>query len=555
MKKKLVIGIAVLTVTVLTVSAVLAQAGPSGSGYWASANVQRIGNSAGSATVVMTGYAKEGSTGEYNCGTRTLASFGDGATFYPHWASDPAGDNCANDGSFPGSFEGSVILSSNDEIAAIVQVLNIGYGGWAPGDTPYGRAVGAYAGVSAPDTTVRFPLYKNDHNNEMTTFYVQNASSSAVDITAVFVPCADQGSGTPCLGRATGPYTYTYSGLDANRMIVIDATLAENASSASMPAGNGSYGSLVVTGTGNIAGAVMEHSQDASPATYIKAVAGFSPSQYDDKYFAPQVKSQYPVAASTNGCASKWSSLMVQNADTGSVTVDVVYTVNENPVNGARVGEVFTDTKSIDPGETAFFMTFQQTDFAVGDLASAEVKATGDVVAMINEETRWECTNADLKDQASWAAIPDSAAKTSISVPFYKEDYNGKFQGLVVQNVGTSNATFTLTLTVIGSQITGVDTGDVYQFTHTDAKGAGAAKTFVMPCDDITPNLTQIGTADYHDLCDVAGSRGTNVAVIVESPQPIVGVVAEEKGWWEAASSVGDGHSEDASMYTAIPLD
>jgi hypothetical protein len=336
-------------------------------------------------------------------------------------------------------------------------------------------------------------------------------------------------------------------------MVVIDATLAQNATGDSIPAGTGSYGGLVITSDSeNIAGAVMEHSQDASPATYLKSVAGFAPTQYDDKYWIPQIKAEYPKAASEQACNSKWSSLMVQNADVTDVDVEVTYTINEPE---ARAGTTFTDSATISPGETAFFMTFQQADFQAGDLASAEVNATGNVVAMVNEEMRWECANDDLKDLGSWPGIPDNAAKTRLSVPFYKQEYNGKFQGMVVQNVGSSSAVFTVTMTVVDPQVSGVSEGDEYKFTHTDAKGVGAAKTFVMPCNDITSDLTQIGANDYHDLCDVATLDGSNVSVIVESEQPIVSVVTEEKGWWIDAGQVGDGHSEDAGMYVGIPLD
>lgn len=543
MSKKLGVALAVVAIF-LVVGGVFSQGGLNGGGWWVSANVQRIGNAAGSAQVMMTSYAKEGASGgPYDCGTKDLASFGSGATFFPHVS------QCVPDG-----FEGSAVLSAGDNIAAIAQVLNIGYGGWAPGDTPYGRALAAYAGVSSPDTTVRFPLYKNDHNGEMTTFYIQNAGGAETDITATFMPCADQGNGTPCLGYADGPYTYEVQDLDSNKMVVIDATLAQNGSGDSIPSGNGSFGGLVITSDENIAGAVMEHSIDASPATYIKAVAGFSPSQYDNKYWIPQIKEQYPYAASDQPCQSKWSSLMVQNAEpSASVNVTVTYTINENPLDATRVGQQFSDYATIPAGETAFFMTFQQADFEVGDLASAKVEANGNVVAMVNEEMRWECTNTDLKDLASWPGIPDNAAATKLSVPFYKQEYNGKFQGLVVQNVGNSSAVFTVTMTVIDSQVTGVAADAVYVFTHTDSKGSGAAKTFVMPCNDVTSNLVSI-TGDYHDLCDVAGLDGTNVAVVVESSEPIVGVVTEEKGWWIGASQVGDGHGEDAGMYVGIPL-
>jgi hypothetical protein len=390
----------------------------------------------------------------------------------------------------------------------------------------------------------------------MTTFYIQNAGSSNTDVTATFMPCADQGTGSACLGRADGPFTYQFTGLEPGKMVVIDATLARNTSNTPIPAGNGSYGSLVVTSSSAaIAGAVMEHHIDASPATYLKAVAGFTPSQYDTKYFVPQIKSQYPVAATTNACNSKWSSVMVQNASAGPVDVTVTYQVNENLLDSGRVGTSFQDTRTIDPDETEFFMTFQQPDFHVGDLASATVDASDDVVVMVNEEMRWECTNADLKDLASWAAIPNSAATNRISIPFYKQEYAGKFQGLVVQNVSPSAATYTVTVSVVGSFYSAVNPGDVYQFTHTDSVASGGAKTFVMPCMDVATNLSSV-SGDYHDLCNslTSPTQGTNAAIVVESAGNIVGVVTEEKGWWKPASAVGDGHSEDAGMYTAIPL-
>jgi hypothetical protein len=558
--KKLVVIVTVLVLMLAIVSIGSAQDDVNGSGWWSSANVQRIGSASGAAEVIMTAYAKQGDTGgPWDCGSRTLDAFGAGATFFPHWDADPAGSNCANDAAFPANYEGAAILSASDQIAAIVQTLNISYGGWAPGDTPYGRALAAYAGVSAPDMSVRFPLYKNEHVSEMTTFYIQNAGDGDTNITATFMPCADDGTGTPCLGYADGPYTYDYSNLEPGKMIVIDATLAENAASATIPTGTGSYGSLVVESSAeNIAGAVMEHHMDASPATYLKAVAGFSPAQYDDKYYVPQVKAEYPVDAASSACQAKWSSVMVQNATAASVNVTVTYTINENLIDPGRVGTSFSDNAVIAVGETAFFMTFQQADFDPGDLASATVDASGDVVVMVNEETHWNCTNADLRDLASWSAIADSAGSTSISVPFYKQEWVGKFQGLVVQNVGGSADTFELTMTVINSGITGVDAGDVYVFTHSDTVAGGAAKTFVMPCMDVPTNLVAV-TGDYHDLCNDLNTptAGTNVAVVVESAggAPIVGVVTEEKGWWVSAGNVGDGHSEDAGMYTAVSLD
>lgn len=530
-----------------------------GSGWWTSANVQRIGSgTAGSVEVVMEAYPPAGTTGgPYACGSKSLASFGSGATFYTH-----------QDCTLPsGSFQGSAVLYSEDQMAAIAQTLNIKYGGWAPGDTPYGRAVAAYAGLSAPATTVRFPLYKNNHNGEQTTFYVQNTDgSNPTNITAVFRPCSNIGTGSACLGYGK-VYTYTYSNLPSNQMVVFDATLARAADNSTIPAGNNSYGSLVVTSSaGNIAGVVMEHNKTASPATYLKSNEGFAPSDYDTTLYAPQIKWNYPYPSTVAGrtCQQKWSSLMVQNADDVAVNITVTYTINGvYGTDTSRVGDVVTDkATNVQPGETAFFMAYQQGARGLlteGDLASAKIVATGDVVGIVSEETYWTCSNADLKDAASWPAIPDNRASTRISVPFYKQEWNGKFQGIVVQNVGGGNATYNLTFTTIGAQNTGVTAGDVVKITHTDQVLAGGAKTFVMPCaPGNTSNLSNL-TGDDADIAAMCGGAttfktGSYAAVVIESNEPIVAVVAEEKGWWAAASQVGDGHSEDASIFTAIPL-
>ena len=75
-----------------------------------------------------------------------------------------------------------------------------------------------------------------------------------------------------------------------------------------------------------------------------------------------------------------------------------------------------------------------------------------------------------------------------------------------------------------------------------------------MPCNGTTSNLTPV-SGDYTQLCNEAAGSGTNVAVVVESTGNIVGVVTEERYWNTPVAQVGDGHSEDAGMYTAIPLD
>jgi hypothetical protein len=562
MKKK---GLVVVTIVVLLAlaSAVLAQVNISGSGWWSAIQVQRTGTRAGSATVQMTAYAKQGDAGgPWDCGSRTLASFGSGATFYPHWSTDPAGNNCANASGFPANYQGSCVLSADDEIVAIVQTQNISFGGWAPGDTPYGRAVGAYGGVGVPSTEIKFPVYKNEHNGELTTFFIQNAGSSNANIQAIFRPCADDGTGTPCLGYPN-VYTYTFSGLEPNKMIVVDATLA------GVPAGNGSFGGLSVSSTNDqpLAGVVFEDYKDASPATYTKVTRGFGTGDYDTTFYAPAVKYQYPDGSgATSPNKSKWSGLVVHNADTVQVTVNITYTLvarNGNPAH-PDVGNKYYHNAVLDPGESAFFLFHTGLNPAPGtqerDLLSAEIGATGNIVAVVNEEGDYAI--AGTRDYALYSAMPKRSAANRFSAPAYKEQYNGKFHGVVTMNVGDSAAVFTATLTVVGRGVgyTGVmNAGDSVRIKTSSPVPPGGSVTFFMVCQDYFNQFTDL-TGDTHQMADLcsgpagAPTGGVNTGLIVESSQPIVVLANEEVLWYVNPANVGDGYGEDASNYEGFPL-
>jgi hypothetical protein len=522
----------------------------------------------------MTGYPEQGTATAgttYDCGMRTLDSFGSAALFYPHWSSDPAGDNCANDSSFPANWQGAAVLSSDDEIVAMVQTLNISFGGWAPGDTPYGRAVGAYAGVGSPGYEIRFPVYKNEHNNEMTTFYIQSAGGGDATITAVFKPCADNGQGANCLGYPN-VYTYTTSTpVPQNEMFILDATMARDAGSSPMPAGTNSMGGLTITSDQPIAAVAFEHSKDASPAMYVKASTGFTPSDYDDVFYAPSIKYQYPAGTgATTANAAKWSALVVHNADSVNVSGVVSYTLaqrNADPMH-ADVGTVYTQTfSSLPPGESVFFMFHDGLNPASGtqprDLLAATIQTSGggDIVAVVYEEADYGLGGD--KDYIVTGAIPDSAKANSLSFPTHKMQYNGKFHGATVQNVGIASTYFTATLSVVGkagSPVPGVAGGDEVTFVTTSTVPAGGAVVYYMVCKDYEGLFVDMVTgddADLADLCTGAGSPtgGVNTAMVIEADQPIVGITNEELLWYVNPASAGDGYGEDASSFEAFPLD
>ncbi len=540
--------------------------GVNGSGWWSAVQVQRTGNAvAGSVDVYMDAYSPQGEATSWNCGTRPLAAKGSGGTFIPHWATDPSGDNCADQVGFPTNFEGSSVLNAADDIVAISQMQNISYGGWAPGDTPYGRAVAAYSGVGIPSLQLKFPVYKNNHSNEMTTFFVQNAGGSPANIVATFKPCANQGNGTPCLGYPN-TYTYTFNGLDPNKMIVLDASLALNGGSP-MPSGNGSFGGLTVASTNSVelAGVVLEHNKTASPAIYLKSTRAFGTADYDSVLWVPAVKYLYPGGTSaTNPNAAKWSALVVHNADTLAASVNITYTLTAR--NGSTshpdVGNNYYQAATIQPGESSFFMFYNQSwanpasGTQPGDLLSAEVNGNGkNIVAVVNEEGNFAL--AGERDLATYSAMPNSAGSIEVSIPAYKEAYNGKFHGLVAQNIGTAPTDIVANITTIDSKHAGITNGQLVKIETVDQVAPGESVVLYMACQYSTAWLDLGGDdAQKDNLCS-AGSNpalGVNTSVLLQAGQPLVVLANEELLWYVNPLNVADGHGEDASNYEGFPL-
>jgi len=542
----------------LTIGA-LAQTGVNGSGWWSAIAVQHTDQAVTTGiSVTMTGYAKHLATGEYDCGDRSLYNFGDGSLFYPHWSTQPGVDNCANDGTFPTSFEGSSILSADGDIRAVSQLSNISYGGWAPGDTPYGRAAGFYGGIVAPTTSIIYPFYKNDHSDEMTTFYIQNAGSSDTTLTAVFKPCST------CLG-AGNVYTYTVSAVGAGKMVVIDPTLASGPSG-SLPAGQTSYGGVTITSdSAPIAGVVLEHHKDASPATYLKSSRFFNANEANTHIYLNTVKYMWPDGtAAPTARTAKWSGVGIYNADTVQVTGNISFTLTgrDGDTNHVDVGTVYTSSFTIDPGNIGTVWFYNQgwanppAGTQPGDIFSAEIIATGNIIGQNNEES--DFMKPGIADLATYTSVSSADVATKISAPYYTENWDGKFGAFVVQNVSSSVANITVKIYVIDADSgLGASAGDTVWFTNSIP--ANENTPYLMSCfmgawngwtDVVGPDTKQMA-----DLCDgYPPTKGIIGSVIIESDQDINVLASEEVGWWTDDASTGDGYGVDGSNYVGLPL-
>jgi hypothetical protein len=449
MKREILAASALVLVMALVLTSTALAELP-GSGWWSGEQVQNVGGT--DATVQITAY---GSSGNYSGDERTVAS-GASTTYLPADFTD-----------MPTGFQGSAVVSSDQPIKAIVNVTNRKIGDY--GETG-GLAAAQYQGVDGTqaDTTVSFPLVKNDYINKTTTFYIQNAGSSAANILATYQVAA-------------GTYTKTYS-IDPNQMVVV------NPADAGVP--DGELGALTVTSDQPVAGAVMEHPSAGGTAEQLQSTRGFVPADYDTTIYAPIVK---------RGFVNRHTGIQVQNVSDAAVDVYVTYYGS----TGCS-GEFSNSTTGLAAGASHTF--FDDENMPEGCLASAVITATGQIAGVVNETFYPSVPSGQAQAQVTYSCISDGSATTKVAVPLYKNKFQNKTTGLQVQNVGDAAATVDLVFTD--------DSGTSYTLSGETIE-PGAAKTY-LELDNYT------GSWDAQP-----GSGNLLMGAMVTSDQPVVAIANE----------------------------
>ena len=311
-----------------------------GSGWYSGEQIQNVGSA--SANIDITAY-DSASTATYTK-SDTLAS-GASATYLPNaFTGMPAG------------FQGSAIVSSNQDIRAIVNVTNKYNASLSLGDPlSVSPGAGQYQGMNEPSTTLAFPLVKNNAFGKTTTFFIQNAGTA--NTTAL---CAFIFSGMT--------YNYTTPSIGPGQMAVVQASLAPGA-----PSGDAAIGSLTVTSAQPLAGTVLEHKNVELHATVLQATRAFTPSDFSTTIYAPINK---------NNLYGRFTGLSVQNVSGGAVDITVTYYQTTNAATGCP-GGTKTATKLALAASASW--NFPSTAMDAGCFASAKVVATGNIVGTVNE--------------------------------------------------------------------------------------------------------------------------------------------------------------------------
>lgn len=445
----------VLVVTIMAfmlVGVISAQSGPPGSGYWFGAVHQNVGTS--DATITITAYDSASST-TYPYNPAVLvpgASINVGPSDVPN---------------LPSGFIGSIVTSSNQPLVALVNITNRQAGSNGVAD---GKAAGIYSGVdgSTAATNVNFPIAKYDFYNKTTTFYLQNAGSSAATIAVNF-----------SFGGVD--YPYTTPSIDPGQMVAVDPGLA------SVPSGNANTGAMVATSAQPIAGIVLEHEHSATTGTVLQGSNGFTPSELGQTAYCPAVKKNF---------YGRNSGVQVQNTHTATQDVTVVFVA----ADGTEVPSVFKD---LEPGAS---QTFIQDPLISDGLYSVRVEGELGNVAAIVSEAEIPLVNAR---QTATTYNCQNSGSVKVSYPAYKEGFYGRTTALQIQNVGATTAT---------NVVLTYNDGSTTFSTNPQTILSGASSTYI--CVSSTAGLWSGATL----------GGATLSGVTIESDQPLV-VVANEASW------------------------
>jgi len=327
------------------------------------------------------------------------------------------------------------------------------------------------------NASIAFPLVKNNFGGRTTTFYVQNASTSASNIQATFR-----------IGAQT--FNWSKNNVPGNAMVVISPA------DANVP--SGSVGSLTVTGSQPLAGTSLEHEASAAVAQNLQASKAFTPNDYDSVAYCPLVRNAHTANQQTTG-------IQAQNVSGSPQKVTVQYSYN----NGQT--KTVTTPNALASGESFTFFGGDATyGLPAGALGSAKVSGDGggDIAVVVNDRG---FATSNPNRVTTYACFAASSATAKVVLPLYKEFTGGNTTGVQVQNVGNAGATVTVTYNPTG--------GSAVKVSNTAAIAPGASFTFYGVSG--SPAGITIVNGNPASLNNTFGG------VVIDSNQPIVAVANE----------------------------
>jgi hypothetical protein len=339
--------------------------------------------------------------------------------------------------SVPAGFNGSAVISSDQPVAAILNILGNG--------TAYG---GSANGLASGSTSVGLPLIQHNNGGFDTWFSVQNAGSADAAVTLKFAP-RDAASGS---SLTVGPVT-----IKPGAARTFDTTSAELAG-----LGTKFVGAATVTSSQPLAAIVNQTGRGASKTllTY-------------DGFGSGSTTAKLPLVQNGNGSASNLFStgISIQNVGTTTTNITVSFSPNTRgsfqPQNIVFNGVAAGQTKTINTAAAVGGAVpgFGGNDAAHRYVGSATVtnSANQPLVAVVNQ------LGATLTG-SSYEGFSPANGTANVSLPLLMANNGGFSTAFQCQNVGSASTTITIKYGP-NSKGTFVPT----QLTQTIAAGASGA--------------------------------------------------------------------------------
>jgi hypothetical protein len=413
MRKRLAIGMSLLVLFTMVVGTVSASGSLPGGSWYTRVTVQNASMST-QATVQMTVY--EGTSGGTTLnGSDVNLLEGEGATL---------------DSSFVTSgLIGSAVLSSNNPVVAIEEISNFPRSGLG---TAGGKARGMNQGISAPSTTLYFPVAKLNWFTQDTIFYVQNAGTSDATATAVF----QMGNAAFATSKT---YTFTTAPIQPGRMVVISPADALDSGGQPIPsAGAGTnnnnlranLGGMRITSSQPLAGSYAEYFRNN--ATSVNITRALSSADNGTTAFVPNVKRWW---------YNRWTGMAIQNTSGVPITVTASIKGVQQYNGGTCANQPFTDVvPNILPGQVSFLLFYPgYTTLTDNCLATATLSSggVGSFVAIANENN----TPGQPAAGSVYYTMSQSTVSTRLLAPMFVDQVLGMDGAIVLQNVTANPAT------------------------------------------------------------------------------------------------------------------
>jgi hypothetical protein len=431
MPKKLLVFVMVLSLVLIAASPMAPMAGAFTS-YTSGFQVQNL--SATTANVTITYYKQDGTIA--TSAGDTIAGSG-AKTYYPIAATAP--------------FNGSVVISSDQQIASVVNVLGSGSA----------NAGAAYVASMVGGATVSLPLLMKANGGYNTWFNVQNTGSSDASVSVAY---SDGATAGPLTVKPGAAHTFDQA-TETHSAAVFSAS---------------------ITSSQAVAVAVIEE----NPSTMF-AYSGFA---------GGVTNPVMPLVNANNG--GYITGIQIQNTGGSATNVTVSYTPS-------AAGTACTETQSISAGQSKTFALGAFTSGAnstctagatfVGSARVTGNSASQNLVAIVNQ----------LKPGVNGEAYGsfNSAAATNIVVlPLIMDRNSGWFTGFNVMNVGAGATTVNCTVSGTGYTVnTGsLAAGQAYTAIQNNQIASGyvgsATCTATLAGDKIVAVVNELNTAAGDNL-------------------------------------------------------